>query len=68
MTRALPNGLFDNEPIAAYLRRLFSQAGRTDDFRELKRKLFILATDLDCGRAVAVRRAGHTITFRSPRR
>ncbi|HTZ66659.1 MAG TPA: patatin-like phospholipase family protein [Roseiarcus sp.] len=49
--RALPTGLFDNNAIAAYLARLFGQPGRTDDFRRLSRKLFIVATDLDSGRA-----------------
>jgi len=53
LTRGLPNGLFDNEPIAAFLRKLFSYPGRTDDFRELPTKLFILAADLDSGKAAA---------------
>jgi len=52
LTRALPNGLFDNDAMAAYLSRLFSQPGRTDDFRKLAHKLFIVATDLDSGRPV----------------
>src|SRR5271166_654810 len=52
LTRALPNGLFDNDAIAAYLARLFSQPGRTDDFRKLTHKLFIVATDLDRGKSV----------------
>jgi NTE family protein len=50
LARALPTGLFDNNAIAAYLSRLFSQPGRTDDFRQLSRQLFIVATDLDSGR------------------
>jgi NTE family protein len=52
LTRGLPNGLFDNGAIASYLARLFSQPGRTDDFRELAHKLFIVATDLDSGKSV----------------
>ena len=51
LTRGLPNGLFDNDAIAAYLARLFSQPGRTNDFRKLPHKLFIVATDLDSGKA-----------------
>ena len=51
LTRALPNGLFDNNAIASYLSRLFSQPGRTDDFRKLGRQLFIVATDLDSGKS-----------------
>ena len=38
LTRGLPNGLFDNNAIASYLSRLFSQPGRTDDFRKLGRQ------------------------------
>jgi NTE family protein len=51
LSRALPTGVFDNNAIAAYLARLFGQPGRTDDFRKLSRQLFIVATDLDSGRA-----------------
>ncbi len=51
LTRGLPNGLFDNGAIASYLERLFSQPGRTDDFRKLAHKLFIVATDLDSGKS-----------------
>src|SRR5271166_3923679 len=52
LTRGLPNGLFDNGAIASYLARQFSQPGRTDDFRKLAHKLYIVATDLDSGKAV----------------
>jgi len=51
LTRGLPNGVFDNGAIASYLARLFAQPGRTDDFRKLAHKLFIVATDLDSGRS-----------------
>jgi predicted acylesterase/phospholipase RssA len=46
---ALPTGLFSNAPIEKHLRRVFSAAGRTDDFRQLKRRLVLVATDLDTG-------------------
>ena len=52
LTRGLPNGLFDNAALAAYLARLFEQPGRTNDFRKLAHKLFIVATDLDSGKSV----------------
>jgi len=52
MTRALPVGLFDNEPIGAYLRKIFQIEGRTDDFLELRSRLFVVAADLDSGKAV----------------
>ncbi|HKI94813.1 MAG TPA: patatin-like phospholipase family protein [Gemmatimonadales bacterium] len=50
--RALPVGVFDNEPIRRFLKRMFSIKGRTDDFRELASKLVVVATDLDAGQAV----------------
>ena len=47
--RALPAGFFSNAAIDAQLRRQFSAPGRTNDFRQLKRKLVLVATDLDSG-------------------
>ncbi|HRK56229.1 MAG TPA: patatin-like phospholipase family protein [Burkholderiaceae bacterium] len=50
--RALPTGILSGEGIDAFLRRVFAQRGGTNDFRQLKRKLFVVATDLDNGTAV----------------
>jgi predicted acylesterase/phospholipase RssA len=47
--RALPSGFFSNAMIDVQLRRQFSAPGRTNDFRQLKRKLVLVATDLDSG-------------------
>jgi NTE family protein len=52
LARALPVGLFDNEPIREYLDRLYTQPGRTNDFRRLDRTLIVVATELDSGNAV----------------
>lgn len=52
LTRVLPVAIFDNEPIRAYLAEALSHPGRTDDFRRLGRRLFIVAADLEAGRAV----------------
>lgn len=52
LARALPVGIFRNEPLRAYLERIFSKPGRTDDFRKLRHPLIVVATDLDSGRAV----------------
>jgi len=49
LSRALPLGLFDNEPIRRYLAESFDRAGRTDDFRRLRRRLFVVAADLEAG-------------------
>jgi NTE family protein len=50
--RLLPTGLFDNSNIDHYLRQLFEMAGRTNDFRRLRSKLILVATDLDSGEVV----------------
>jgi len=50
--RAIPTGMFDNRAVDAFLARLFSVAGRTNDFRQLRCKLFLVATNLDSGVSV----------------
>lgn len=50
--QALPSGVFDNEPIYEYLSRMWSAPGRTDDFRQLPNKLYVVAVDLDTGESV----------------
>lgn len=57
--RAIPTGLFDNEAIHEYLEEAFTQPGQTNDFRELRRRLFLVATDLDSGEVVSFGRPGH---------
>ena len=47
--RALPTGIFTNAPLEARLRQLLQAPGRSDDFRLLKRRLVVVATDLDSG-------------------
>jgi predicted acylesterase/phospholipase RssA len=51
LARALPVGIFDNEPIRAYLEKIYTLKGRTDDFRQLGKRLVVVATDLDSGQA-----------------
>ncbi len=50
--RALPAGIFSGQAMQERLAQLFSEPGRTNDFRRLKRKLVLVATDLDSGDAV----------------
>lgn len=57
LARALPVGVFDNEPIRRYMERIFSLKGRTDDFRKLHRRLTVVAADLE---------SGHTVLFGRP--
>ncbi len=57
--RAIPTGIFDNEAIHRYLEAIFTGPGRSNDFRELDRKLYLVATDLDRGESVSFGRAGN---------
>ena len=50
--RAVPVGVFDNAPLRAYLETIFSRPGRTDDFRQLRNELYVVASDLDSGESV----------------
>lgn len=57
--RALPVGLFDNESVREYVEKIFSRPGRTDDFRELERKLAIVTTDIESGEAAVWGQPGY---------
>ncbi|MEO7157465.1 MAG: patatin-like phospholipase family protein [Vicinamibacterales bacterium] len=59
LSRAMPTGIFDNAAIDAFLSRLFAAPGRTNNFRELQRRLFLVATNLDSGASVIFGAAGH---------
>lgn len=55
---ALPTGIFSNNQIDVELSRLFSKDGRTNDFRQLKTHLTLVATNLDSGEAAPFGRPG----------
>ncbi len=55
---AMPTGVLDNEAIHVEIERLFSRPGRTNDFRELKARLTLVATALDSGEAAPFGRPG----------
>jgi predicted acylesterase/phospholipase RssA len=50
--RAVPTGLFDQRAIHAFLARLFGSSGRSNEFRHLRHRLFLVATNLDTGASV----------------
>lgn len=58
MAPVLPTGVFSNEEVHRQLARLFSESGRTNDFRELSRRLTLVATHLDSGDAALFGRPG----------
>ncbi|HVF63473.1 MAG TPA: patatin-like phospholipase family protein [Casimicrobiaceae bacterium] len=47
IAKAMPVGMFDNRKLDRLLRTLFEAPGRSNDFRTLGRKLFLVATHLD---------------------
>ena len=59
LAQAVPTGVFSSEPLRRYLSHLFSQPGRSDDFRRLSARLYLIATDLDSGQAVKFGASGH---------
>jgi len=50
--RAIPTGFFDNERMARFLEQAFRGGGRSNDFRDLRHRLRVIATDLDTSEAV----------------
>lgn len=59
LSHAIPAGMFDSAGIDELLRKLFSAPGRSNDFRQLRNRLFLVATDLDSGESVAFGSAGY---------
>lgn len=58
MGAALPTGVLDNEGIHEQIQRLFSKPGRSNDFRRLRARLTLVATELDTGEATPFGRPG----------
>jgi predicted acylesterase/phospholipase RssA len=58
LSPSLPTGIFSNAQIDVELTKLFSRPGRSNDFRQLKTRLTLVATHLDSSTAVAFGRAG----------
>lgn len=62
IARVVPTALFDNAPLERYLHKLFTSRGHTDDFRELRAKLYVVATNLNTGNTVVFGDKRHTRT------
>lgn len=58
MGAALPTGVLDNEDIHRKIEQLFTRDGRTNDFRRLRTRLTLVATELDTGDAAPFGRPG----------
>ncbi len=50
MQENLPSGIFTLKNLDRYIDRFFSQEGFSNDFRELRKELYIPAVDIDLGR------------------
>lgn len=48
----VPNGIFDNGAMERVLADLFTSDGRTNDFRKLQRRLYVIATEVSTGHSV----------------
>ena len=55
----LPTGLFDNAAIESFLRDIFTRNGRSNDFRELRHRFFVIAVELDTSKEVRFGAPGH---------
>lgn len=52
LKQTLPSGILSGEGIEDFLRSILSAPGRTNDFRQLKKHLVLVATDLDSGESI----------------
>jgi predicted acylesterase/phospholipase RssA len=52
LAQAAPAGLFDNTALERYLQQAFTTSGRTNDFRELRRRLYVVAVDVETTDAI----------------
>ncbi len=56
----VPTALFDNRPLERYLHEVFSSPGHSDEFRKLRSRLYVVATNLNTGESVAFGDARHS--------
>ena len=59
LKEALPTGILSGAGLQEFLARTFSRPGRSDDFRKLRQRLVLVATDLDSGEAICYGQPGY---------
>ncbi len=59
LSQAIPTGIFNSVGIDRFLARLFTAPDRSNDFRKLGRRLFLVATDLDSGESAVFGSPGY---------
>ena len=52
LAQAVPSGIFDNEGFHQYVAKSYNAIGRTNDFKQLRKNLFVIAADLESGKTV----------------
>jgi NTE family protein len=52
LSALVPAGLYDGRSLETYVREALTSVGRSDDFADLQRELYIVATDLNSGERV----------------
>jgi predicted acylesterase/phospholipase RssA len=57
--RLLPTGICDNRPLERVMAQLLSTQGRTNDFRQLVPRLYVVATELNTGHSVRFGEPGY---------
>ena len=50
--RVIPTGVFNNDAISEFFSYLYGKGGRTDDFRDLPHRLYLVAVDLNTAEPV----------------
>lgn len=50
--QAIPVGIYDTATVEDFLTKVFTSGDRTNDFRKLNRRLYLVATELDSGQSV----------------
>lgn len=54
LAEAMPTGLYSGAGVAGYVERTLSEEGRSNDFSELRRELYLISTDLDTGERIVL--------------
>jgi predicted acylesterase/phospholipase RssA len=52
LNAVVPTGVFRGDAIDEFLAKAFAMPGRSNDFRQLRRRLYVVATNLNTGEAV----------------
>ena len=56
LAEGLPTGIYHNKGIERYMREVLSDPDRSNDFREIRRELYLVATDLDTSERIVLGR------------